>query len=254
LPEQDRGITNSRIPASVFSEEQTSSNSPTIIVRARQYTRLMSRDTPVESLLEGLVAGYGIAIPVGAVAVLIVNTSIQCGFRLGFFAGAGAATADFIYAILAGAAGVALERLLRPVSAPLRIVSGAVLLLMAASVFWRGLRKAAAEEGHGRVCGPWHMYMEFLGITIINPLTVVYFTALILGSDPGGSLGPMEIGPFVLGVGVASLSWQTFLAGVGGILQGRLPRNFRRLTTLVGGLLVAVLGLRILVSAMLEYT
>jgi hypothetical protein len=37
-------------------------------------------------LIEGMLAGYGIAIPVGAVAILIMNASLQAGFRIGFMA------------------------------------------------------------------------------------------------------------------------------------------------------------------------
>lgn len=211
-------------------------------------------DMEIEPFVEGLVAGYGIAIPLGAVAVLIVNTSIQCGFRVGFFAGAGAATADFIFAILAGLAGAALERFLHPAAVALHFTSGIVIILLAASIFRRGLARPGDEEESALICGPMRMYLQFLGITIINPLTVVYFTALILGSDPREALSPSAVGLFVLGVGVASLSWQTFLAGLGELARDRLPRSFRRLTALAGGLLVAVLGLRVLVSAMLEYT
>ena len=50
-------------------------------------------------------AGYGIAIPVGAIAILIVDMGLRRGFGLGFMAGAGAAAADFIYASLAAVAG-----------------------------------------------------------------------------------------------------------------------------------------------------
>ncbi len=38
--------------------------------------------------VEGLIAGYGIAIPVGAIAILIVEMGLRCGFRVGFMAGA----------------------------------------------------------------------------------------------------------------------------------------------------------------------
>lgn len=40
--------------------------------------------------LIGLVAGFGIAIPVGAIAVLIVQVGTRCGFRCAASAGAGA--------------------------------------------------------------------------------------------------------------------------------------------------------------------
>ena len=54
---------------------------------------------------EGVLAGYGIAIPVGAIAILIVDMGLRRGFPPAFMAGAGAATADFIYALLAVIAG-----------------------------------------------------------------------------------------------------------------------------------------------------
>ena len=54
---------------------------------------------------EGVLAGYGIAIPVGAIAILIVDMGLRRGFPSAFMAGAGAATADFIYVLLAVIAG-----------------------------------------------------------------------------------------------------------------------------------------------------
>ena len=52
----------------------------------------------IDTLLAGAVAGYGIAIPVGAIAILILETGLQRGFRLAAAAGTGAAVADGIYA------------------------------------------------------------------------------------------------------------------------------------------------------------
>jgi hypothetical protein len=45
----------------------------------------------MEAFITGVVAGYGIAIPVGAIAILIVEVGLKHGFRPAFFAGAGAA-------------------------------------------------------------------------------------------------------------------------------------------------------------------
>jgi threonine/homoserine/homoserine lactone efflux protein len=49
-----------------------------------------------QAALAGLVAGYAIAIPVGAIAVLIIHTALTQGLRAGLAAGAGAATADLV--------------------------------------------------------------------------------------------------------------------------------------------------------------
>jgi len=100
----------------------------------------------MSAFVEGLAAGYGIAIPVGAVAILIVNTALGCGFRIGFMAGAGAATADVLYALLAALAGASLSRLLAPLALPMRLVGGAALMGLAVWGMWRGNRPVAGQQ------------------------------------------------------------------------------------------------------------
>jgi arginine exporter protein ArgO len=202
--------------------------------------------------VEGILAGYGVAVPVGAVAILIVNTSIRCGFTIGFMAGAGAATADLLYAILASVAGVALTAFLEPVASPLRMLGGLVLIGLASWGLWKGLKRRNEPEKTAEARAPLMMYAQFVGITIINPLTVVYFTAFILGRGPSAyQYSLMANLLFVLGVVLASLSWQTLLAALGGVAGSRLSSRFRLLATILGNLLVFALGARILVTAIL---
>jgi threonine/homoserine/homoserine lactone efflux protein len=199
--------------------------------------------------VEGALAGYGIAIPVGAIAVLIVSAGMRCGFPTGFMAGAGAATADLIYALLATIAGAAISRALAPIALPLRVLGGLLLVFLAV---W-GLRQGWAERkseapAAGAPCWPGQAYLQFLGLTIINPLTVIYFTALILGRDAAAasySVGEQLL--FVVGAGLASLSWQTALAVSGTAAHARVSGRFRRNAVAFGNLVVLALGLRILV-------
>lgn len=198
--------------------------------------------------LQGAVAGYGIAIPVGAVAILIVNTSLQCGFRIGFLAGAGAATADFIYALLAVIAGAAIVVFLQPVTEPLRIVSGIVLVGLAIFGLWKGLKDSRNQSGAIGGCHPLPTYTRFTAITLVNPLTVVYFTALILGRNPGENTVFSSQLAFVLGAALASLSWQTLLAALGGFAHGRLPARFQKGAVILGNLIILGFGLIILLN------
>ena len=55
----------------------------------------------MDFFLDGVIAGYGIAIPVGAIAVLIVGIGMRSGLRNGLSAAAGAAAANLVYAIIA---------------------------------------------------------------------------------------------------------------------------------------------------------
>jgi len=200
---------------------------------------------------EGVVAGYGIAIPVGAIAILIVETSLRQGFFTGFMAGAGAATADLVYATIAVLAGVAVAAALAPYATALKISSIIVLFALGSYGLWRGFdrrnqQSMPAEESDRR--GRLRTYWKFLGLTLLNPLTVIYFGALILSRDPtanGTTAGRLA---FIIGAALASLSWQSLLAGTGALAKRVLSPRFQLYASLLGNLVVIGLGLRILLS------
>jgi arginine exporter protein ArgO len=83
---------------------------------------------------------------------------------------------------------------------------------------------------------------------LLNPLTVTYFGALILGLGSLGKLAPSGRVAFVAGAGLASLSWQTLLAGVGGLGNRFASERARRLTAYLGNAIVIGLGVRLLIA------
>ena len=200
----------------------------------------------MSSLVEGLLAGYGIAIPVGAVAVLIVNAAIRSGFAAGFAAGAGAATADMLFAALAALAGFIIAPAMQPYSEALRVAGGLVLVVIASAGLWRARAVPSSPPRTAEGNRLTRTYLQFVAITIVNPLTVIYFTALILGRSPatGNDLLYANL-LFVIGAGVASLSWQTLLAAVGTFAGKHLSPRFRLVAIVVGNLIVLGLGVRL---------
>jgi threonine/homoserine/homoserine lactone efflux protein len=202
------------------------------------------------SFVDGLLAGFGIAIPVGAVSVLITTIGMRSGFRAGFAAGAGAATADLIYATAASVGGTALVLMLQPVALWLRIAGGAALIAFAGFGLWKGLGGTDSTSLSPDRVGAWRTYAQLLGITLINPLTVVYFAALVLGRSTGAAAAPGGRLLFVLGATAGSLSWQSFLAVLGSIMRNRLSPRFRVRAALAGNLIVGLLGIRILILAL----
>ena len=206
----------------------------------------------MQGLVDGVMAGYGIAVPVGAVSILIFTTGMVSGFRIGFAAGAGAAAADLVYATAASAAGTALVAVLQPVARYLRIAGGVALLVMAGIGLIRGIRRRKESPDTGvtaRRAGARATFVQYLGITLVNPLTVVYFAALVLGREGGSPVLIVDRMAFVVGAAGASLSWQTLLAAFGSIFHGRLSPRIRTGAAIAGSLIVAVLGARILVLA-----
>lgn len=203
--------------------------------------------------LAGLLAGFGIAIPVGAVGALLVALTARAGWRTGAGAALGVATADGVYALVAVAGGSALVPLLTPAMTPMRWVSAAVLVALAVRAAWTAVRayrgdpRTAPGPGSGSgTTTPLRAYLTFLGITILNPMTVIYFAALVLATGPDAPATPATRTAFVLAAFLASATWQLFLA-MGGTLLGRTltgPRG-RMATALTSSTLIVVLAVRL---------
>jgi len=188
-------------------------------------------------LLAGLGAGYAVAIPVGAVAVLIVETGTRRGFRIAAAAGLGAATADLVYAAVAVLLGSAVAAVLAPWATPVRWASVLVLALigvrlLATAVSSQGRAAIAATDGRGALA----TYGGFVGITLLNPTTVAYFAALVLGMPSLSGAGQRLL--FVVAAFAASASWQLLLAAVGALLHRHASDPLRRVTTAAGGVLI----------------
>jgi arginine exporter protein ArgO len=127
------------------------------------------------------------------------------------------------------------------VATPLRIASGVVLLAIALAiaahaVATNGLPREATPMSPGRA------FALFLGITAVNPTTVVYFAAVVLGNRDLVDTPAQGVG-FVLAAFLASASWQLLLAG-GGAALGRVAtgRRGHLITGLVSAAAIAGLA------------
>lgn len=210
-------------------------------MRARENLRVL------EVVVSGLVTGWAIAIPIGAVGAFLVTLTARTSFRVGAAGALGIATVDGAYAALAVVAGAALATLLGPVATPLRIASGLVLLVIAALT----AAHALATAGRVREAPPLHparAYALFVGITAVNPTTVVYFAAVVLGNRHLVST-TVEGAAFVLAAFAASASWQLALAG-GGAALGRAVtgRRSHLVTGLVSAVVIAALAVRTMLA------
>ena len=201
--------------------------------------------------MSGLLAGYGVAIPIGAIGVLILGLSARTSLLVGVGAALGVATADGVYATVAAVGGVAIAGLIRPVAVPLRWLAAVVLLAFAvrtAVVAWLHHRDPQRAARPQRAMGtPGRAYFALLALTLLNPATVIYFSVLVLGRQAELARSVAASVVFVVAAFVASASWQLLLAA-GGSAVGRYlagPRG-RLATALVSSALIAVLAVPLL--------
>ncbi|MGB9615807.1 MAG: LysE family translocator, partial [Desulfomonilaceae bacterium] len=79
---------------------------------------------------KGLLVGFILAIPVGPIGLLCITRSLARGRISGIFSGLGAATADAVYAFVAGFGVTYISSFLMSHQVLLRLAGGAVLVLV----------------------------------------------------------------------------------------------------------------------------
>ena len=202
----------------------------------------------LDLFVQGLIAGYGIAIPIGPIAIVIIELGIRQGFSVAFCAGAGAATADLVYASIASLAGTFLVSLLKPYSPIIHTISALVLIALGLWFLVSGRRIRGRETREFRVSTRLGAYGLVFGLTLLNPLTIAYFTTLILGLRSNVAGSPENVALFVSGAFLASLSWQSVVASVGGFGHERLSPKLRLVTFAIGNSIIVLIGILLLLG------
>ncbi|WKD34784.1 LysE family transporter [Streptomyces xanthophaeus] len=229
--------------------------------------------------LAGAAAGLGVAMPMGAMSVLLLQEAMR-DRRTAVAAAAGIAAVDLGYAGLATVLGPWVASHISPVEAWVRLASAVILLVIAA----RGLAgarptggapgsgavpdrslvaadAAASDSGHGSSAGsgsgsgagragvfvptrPGKAFVRYVGLTALNPTTALYFAALTTAQGAALRTGAAG-GAFLLGVGAASLLWQQALVALGSLAGTRIPDRARVWTFRLGYGLVAAYAVKI---------
>ncbi|MDL4774765.1 LysE family transporter [Actinomadura xylanilytica] len=207
----------------------------------------------IDSILSGLWAGYGLAVPVGAVAVLMINMTARTSFRNGAAAAIGAATADALYAVVAVVGGSAAASALAPVSTPLRWAAAVILIGMAVRIALQATRTRAdvgeETQSNDSDMSPFRAFLIFFGLTALNPWPAIYFVALVLGRQGQESQTPWQACAYVAAIVLASASWQLVLAGGGAVLGRFLTGHHGRfITAICSSLLIAGLAVSVAVT------
>lgn len=198
----------------------------------------------------GLLAGWGVAVPLGAVGLLIVRQGLVGGFRAAGVAALAVALVDGVYCVAAVTVGAVVSPVVRSWGAAPQLCAGLVLVALGAQGLTRPVAGSAAEAGSARPLSPGRIFGTFVGVTAINPATLLYFGALTaaLPQSLGLNRAPAV---FVAGVVGASLLWQLGLAVLGAVGAGRVGARGRDVLSRCGNGLVVVLGAASITVALL---
>lgn len=202
----------------------------------------------------GLIVGMVIATQFGAVSALLLETAVRAGPRAGAAAGLGVASVDMAYAAGAVVAGGAARAGLAAHLAEVKAVAAVILALVGAHGLWALTRDPSpdhraqaptlgdASRPFGVLCAH---YVRFVGLTAINPLTIVYFGSVTASLS---LTGVAEGVAFLVGAGTASALWHLALSLAAGHAGRRVTPRIQRMISIAGRLAVVVMAIRLAIA------
>ena len=186
-------------------------------------------------LIQGIVFGFFLALPVGPVGVLCVQRTLSQGRIHGLISGLGAAFGDALYGAVAAFGISAVEDWITGHQGSLRLVGGVVLLLLAMRTVASMVRHRPVADGNDekiqRRIETHSLVKDFIStftLAITNPITFIAFAGLLatLGfTEAGRSIGNASI--LVAGVFAGSALWWIALSSTASIFRPFMDGSYQ---------------------------
>ena len=161
--------------------------------------------------LKGIVMGFSIAAPVGPIGILCIRRTMTEGRMSGLATGLGAATADALYGTVAALGLTLISGFLLNQRDWLSLVGGGFLIYLGFTTFRANAPTTTVSDSSYGVTGS---YLSALFLTLTNPMTILFFTAVFAGLGIADAAGDyVSGGLLVLGVFSGSALWWLLLTG-----------------------------------------
>jgi threonine/homoserine/homoserine lactone efflux protein len=203
----------------------------------------------ISFLLRGFLIGLSIAAPVGPMAILCVQRTLDKGRLYGLISGFGIATADMTYGFIAGFGLTFVSHFLVSQQFWIRLIGGIFLIYLGLRTIFAKPAQQVAYAAKGRESNMLLAYSSTYFLTLTNPLTILSFVAIFAGLGVGSaSRSYLTAALVVLGVFLGSASWWLILTSGVSLFRSALnPRRLRWVNRL-SGIIILAFGLFALLS------
>ena len=203
----------------------------------------------------GFFAGLALAIPVGPMAIMLINTTLEKGWRHGVAGASAMATVDFLYALTVFLLGSAITSFFADWGQMLSQIGALILLALGVIMIVRNIKLIRSKAAEICDAKSGKTALKTFGLfalaTAVNPPTALYFLAIAPSvAEYASSNILINALTFAIGVFVGSVIWQQILAITGNTLRKFAQRKVRIFFGLIGGVLIVVLAIALFTRAM----
>lgn len=202
-------------------------------------------------ILKGLLIGICASVPLGPIAILVLQKSLSEGHRAGFMAGLGACLVDTLYAVIAMFALAFAESFIEDHRILIMVGGGIIVVLLGCSMAFKDPFRKMKEE-HQTPSYSLKDFFQAVIMGISNPGAI--FVIFALFAFFGIQLEPHDfrVAPILLSLsGGSALYWFLFSWAF-----SRFRKNFKLSTLLwlnrAAGVIVIIIGIALVAEGVLD--
>lgn len=176
-------------------------------------------------LWKGVVTGLAVSIPLGPLGILCIQRTVNKNWKSGIFSGIGIATADTVYAFVAGFGLSIIIDFIRTYELYFKLVGFFVLILLGIYIFRSNPTKQIQDYKRK---GSSHLqdFLTTFLVTLSNPLSVFVFIAIFTGYSIVLQFSqPLEALLLFGGIFIGGSLWWFIITGFANLFRHKLTIN-----------------------------
>jgi threonine/homoserine/homoserine lactone efflux protein len=170
---------------------------------------------------KGLLTGFLVSLPIGPMAVFVIQRTVNRNFKSGFLSGLGVATTDSIWIILAGFSVSYIITFLETYQLYIQIIGAILLFMLGLNIFFSHPMKSLREFKR-KGTNPLQCYLTGMAITFSNPLTILAYIAILASTHIVFNINDMlEPVSFVSGFFFGASCWWFIITNILNLFRHR---------------------------------
>ncbi len=194
-------------------------------------------------ITKALLIGFLISVPVGPIAVLCIQRTLNRGKYHGLVTGLGAATSDLVYAILAAFGFSFVIGIIEKNQFTIELIGAGIILLFGIYLFNSNpVKNLTSANGKKKESYVQDFFTAF-GLTITNPLILFLFIALFARFnfiDPNTSWWQLIVGFFFIFLGAGL--WWSLLTAIVNLFRSTINLRGLHLLNKITGTILMILA------------
>ena len=179
----------------------------------------------LDLLWKGVVTGLAVSIPLGPLGILCIQRTVNKNWKSGIFSGLGIASADTVYAFIAGFSLSIIIDFIRKYEMYFKLVGLFVLILLGIYIFRSNPTKQI--QNHKRR-GSSHLqdFLTTFLVTLSNPLSVFVFVAIFTSYSIVLQFShPLEALMTIFGIFWGCTLWWVSITGLANLFRHKFTIN-----------------------------